>query len=272
MRTGCPPGVGEPQRHRTAAALRSRGDRIAGKRARAQRLGAPTRRNHRLRALGREHEEDIRVFGLWASVNLACQETRLYAPPNGPAWEQISEAHRGDTGRADTVSLILSLYGPGGAAHDALRDELLDPDILKPRHREAEEVLDSLGDGRYYVTICGALPLVEYVLKEASGKWEQPLKLRLEERFDKHETLPSEMETDLFLHAAAAEMLTWAIPEWWRPRKPPTGLTDELNRQWVLHGTGSGWDTRENAIRSVMLVAAAARVPKPILSMPLSSK
>lgn len=218
-----------------------------------------------------EHEEDLHVYGLWGCVSIACGNTHLYAPPHGPAWERISQERRDDTDQAGVEALILSLYGPGGEAHDALRGELLETDILKPRRREAEEVLDSLADGRHFVTICGALPLVEYVLKEAGGDWQQPLKLRLDERFDKHETLAKDMETDLFVYAAAAEMLTWAIPEWWRPRKPPTGLTDELNRQWVLHGTGSGWNTRENAIRTVMLVAAAARVAKPILSLPPAS-
>jgi hypothetical protein len=59
------------------------------------------------------------------------------------------------------------------------------------------------------------------------------LKYRLEEHFDKHAPLSENEETDLFLYAAAAEMLTWAIPEWWGNRPPPTGLTDDLNRQWM---------------------------------------
>jgi hypothetical protein len=219
-------------------------------------------------ALGRwwkDHEEEIQAFGLWGSVGVACDETHLYAPPHRPGWDRISEAHD-DTDRAGMEALILMLYGPGGDAHDALRRELLDTDILKPRRREAEEVLASLADGRYYVTICGALPLVEYVLAQAAGKWKQPEKYGLKERFNKFETSIEDMEIEVLLYAAAAEMLTWTILEWWESRKPPTGRTDELNRQWVLHGTGAGWDTRENAIRAVMLVAAAARVAKPLLS------
>jgi hypothetical protein len=36
----------------------------------------------------------------------------------------------------------------------------METDILKPRRREAEEVLDSLADGRHFVTICGPFPLL----------------------------------------------------------------------------------------------------------------
>lgn len=214
----------------------------------------------------KEHEEEIRLFGMWSSVGLACGDTNLYAPIHPEAWQRISEARDVPLDRVGMTALILSLYAPGGDAHGALRDELLSTDLLKPRRREAEEVLDSLADDRFYVTTCGALPLVEYVLAQAAGKWKHPHKYPLDERLEDESELTEGERTDLFLYVAAAEMLTWAVPEWWQSRNPPAGLTDELNRQWVLHGLAMGWDSRDNAIRAVMLVAAAARVAKPLLS------
>jgi hypothetical protein len=219
-----------------------------------------------------EHQDELEALGMWSAVGLACHTTKLYAPLHPEGWRKIKEERDKGANRAILEKVIFSLYGPGGEAYEVLRDEILSADLLKDRRREAGEVLDSLDDGRNYVTICGALPLVEHTLAQAAGKWDQPRKYPLEDRLDQAGALTQDEENDVFMYAAAVEMLTWAVPKWWESRKPPNGLTDELNRQWVLHGTGAGWDSRENAIRAVMLVAAAARVAKPLLSPRTASR
>jgi len=93
----------------------------------------------------KEHEEDLRVFGLWGSVNLACDETHLYAPPDRPGWERISEARHADTDRAGMEALILSLYGVGCANPIGLmrpcrtREPVRRVDPVSARDRAAEE-------------------------------------------------------------------------------------------------------------------------------------
>ena len=44
------------------------------------------------------------------------------------------------------------------------------------------------------------------------------------------------------------------------------GIVVELRRHLALHGTASGWNTRDNAVRAVLLLAAAARVAEPLLA------
>jgi hypothetical protein len=210
------------------------------------------------------HKDEIQAFVVWNTVKDACKDTGLYAPV-APAWQRIADAEKAGSTTAEMEALILSLYGPGGEAHDALRDELLTADLLNPRQREVEEVLDSLADGRNYVATCGALPLVEFVLSAAAGKWREPRDYELRKRL--HEPLSADDEGELLIHYAAVEMLSRAIPEVWKDTRHPApgAITTELNRHLVLHGTGVGWDNPDNAVRAVLLLAAAARVAEPLL-------
>jgi hypothetical protein len=102
----------------------------------------------------------------------------------------------------------------------------------------------------------------------AYGKWkghpgDYPLLDRL---FGREGGLDDSDETDLLFDNSAVEMLDQALRKLWKRRKVRPGtVTDELNRHRVMHGTAHGWDTRENAVRAVLLVAAAARVAGPLL-------
>jgi hypothetical protein len=59
---------------------------------------------------------------------------------------------------------------------------------------------------------------------------------------------------------SCVEMVFNAIPEMWKGQRHPLGeVTQELNRHFVLHGTGVGWDGAQNATRAVLLLAATAR-------------
>jgi hypothetical protein len=158
------------------------------------------------------------------------------------------------------------VYGPGGAGFDALTEELRDAELLANRQREVGEVLASLVDGRYYVTVCGALPLVEFVLSSAAGKWSDPRKHleRLEARLD--EELSPEVEADLLIEGTAIEMVLNEIPEIWKNGRQNIGaINEKLNRHLALHGTARGWDDPANATRSVLLLAAVARIASPLL-------
>lgn len=103
----------------------------------------------------REHEDEIRAWGLWGTVSTACTEARLYAPMHREAWLEIAAAERGDEdGKApDYEAIITSAYGPGGVGFEALRQELLNAPLLRSRQREVGEVFDSLVDRRNYVTV-----------------------------------------------------------------------------------------------------------------------
>jgi hypothetical protein len=213
------------------------------------------------------HSDEIEAFVVWGRVNRACDATALYAPP-GPAWHHISQAEGANDSSKDLESLILSLYGAGGIGHDALRDEILSAPLLKSRKREVAEVLDSLAEARHYVTICGALPLVEGLLAEAYGKWKKhPSSYPLTARLSKADAFTPEEESLLLLNQSAFKMLRTGIPKVWKshPAKPGK-TTTALNRNVALHGTGRGWDTRENAIKAVLLMAAAARIAEPLLA------
>ncbi len=63
------------------------------------------------------------------------------------AWLQLEDARRNQEPGADPdfEAMIVSLYGPGGVAFDALREELLGAQLLADRKREVNEVLASLG-------------------------------------------------------------------------------------------------------------------------------
>lgn len=208
-------------------------------------------------------DEIIAIFG-WATVRNACAEARLYAPIDAVAWRQLVEACEQPS--PDYEAIIVSLYGPSGVGFDSLVKELSTEPLLRDRRREVDQVVNSLVDGRYYVTICGALPLVEWVLTKAAGSWTQPSRYKLDARLDAAD--PKE-QTALLIKPSAVEMVLSEIPEVWKDRKHPSPdgeLTGELSRHLVLHGTGRGWDNKTNAIRSVLLLAAAAAVADVLLS------
>jgi hypothetical protein len=219
----------------------------------------------------RRHEPELRALGTWGAVGNAGREARLYVPVHPEAWRQIEEARRSADSQAepDYEAVIMSLYGPGGVAFEALRDELLQAQLLVDRRREVQEVLASLADGRYFVTVCGALPLVEYVLGNAAGKWKDPRKHleALDARLD--EPLSPDVEADLLIEATALEMVLSEIPEIWKEERQNLGaINEKLNRHLALHGTARGWDEAANATRAVLLLAAAARVAGPLLRPP----
>ena len=205
-------------------------------------------------------------MAIWGTVSSVCTDARLYAPLHREAWLGIMEAVQEErrVGTPDYEVIITSIYGPGGVGFETLRQELLASPLLRDRQREVGEVLCSLADGRNYVTICGALPLVEYVISAAAGKWNHPqkhlaeLKRRLhEDDFDGNETI--------LLEYSAVQMVLEEIPNVWNAGRQQIGVVvDELNRQYALHGTGIGWDDSTNATRAVLLLAAAARVADPL--------
>ncbi len=213
-----------------------------------------------------EHQEEIRAWAIWGTVNTACTDARLYAPMDREAWLEITDAVRaaGHKNAADREAIITSIYGPGGVGFEMLRQELLDSPLLRDRQREIGEVLDSLAEGRNYVAICGTLPLIEYVISAAAGKWNHPhkhlaeLKRRLhQDDFDANDTI--------LLEYAAVQMVLEEIPNVWDAGPHQIGaVVDELNRQYALHGTGVGWDDSTNATRAVLLLAAAGRVADPL--------
>ncbi len=214
-----------------------------------------------------EHQDEIRALGIWGTVSTACREGRLYAPMHREAWLEVTKLVRGDRANPpDYEEIIISVYQPGGVGFEALRGELRDAPLLRDRHREVGEVLDSLAAGRNYVGVCGALPLIEYVISNAAGKWNHPpkhlakLKRRLrEDDFDGNDTI-------LLLEYAAVQMILEEIPNVWEDKRQQVGaIVGELNRQYALHGTGLGWDDSTNATRVVLLLAAAARVADPLL-------
>lgn len=222
-----------------------------------------------LQAAGRwlaEHREEIEAFGMWGSVMAACERTALYVPEDA-AWRRIAEAAHDGADEAALETLILGLYAPGGSAHESLCEELRSAPLLLTRAREVNEVLASLADERHYVTVCGALPLVEGVLAAAHGKGKSRLSdYPLFDRLDAVGTLTPDEEAELLLNGSSLQMLERSIPEVWRNgRMQPGAVTAEFNRHFILHGTARGWDTRENAVRAVLLVAAAARVAGPLL-------
>jgi hypothetical protein len=216
----------------------------------------------------RRHEHELRALGTWGAVGHAGREARLYVPRDPEAWRLIEEAQfdRESKEELDFEALIVSLYGPDGVAFDALRDEIVQASLLAHRTREVQEVLDSLVDERYFVTVCGALPLVEYVLSNAAGKWNDPRKHleRLDARLD--EPMSSDVEVELLIEATALEMVLSEIPEIWKDGRQNVGaINEKLNRHLALHGTARGWNDRTNGTRAVLLLAAAARVAGPLL-------
>ena len=71
---------------------------------------------------------------------------------------------------------------------------------------------------------------------------------------------------DLLLNKSALDMAMNAADGIWRHRRHGAGTsTTELNRNIALRGTGYGWHTQQNAVRSVLLLAAMARVAGPLL-------
>lgn len=164
-----------------------------------------------------EHQDEIRALGIWGTVSSACREGRLYAPMHAEAWLEIVEAVHGDdcANPPDYEGIIISAYQPGGVGFAALRDELLEAPLLRDRHREVGEVLDSLTDGRNYVAVCGALPLIEYVISTAAGKWNHPQKHLAELKRRLHE---EEIDGDvtILLEYAAVQMVLEEVPNVWK--------------------------------------------------------
>jgi hypothetical protein len=205
-----------------------------------------------------EHREEIEAFAAWGTINTACTEAKLYAPLQGEAWAHLQPALRAPG--ADPAAVILATYGPDGVGFPALRAELAASDLLADRRVETDEVVLSLMDGRYYVCACGALPLIEYVISKAAGKWNAPDKHVAVARSRLHHDEISD-HSRLLLDSAAVQMVLEVIPDVWADSPQQVGaVVAELRRHWVLHGTGRGWDNAANATRALLLLAACARV------------
>jgi hypothetical protein len=216
----------------------------------------------------REHEPEIITLGQWSSIGIACEESGLYTPPHDEAWEAITKEI--NSRNLDVADLIISLYAPSGPAFASLRDELLCAPVLKSRRAQLAQVLDSLVERCYYLTICSVLPLIEYVISAAAGKWRQPDKHDLEARLEADDFTDDEQDA-LFADMAAVLVFTRSIPEIWESRSPPKGgETADLNRQLALHGNAYGWDTVHNAMRAVLLLAATVRAAPLLLTPPPS--
>jgi hypothetical protein len=215
----------------------------------------------------KEHQREIEAFGTWGAVRRACEETSLYAPP-AQVWRTIAEAARRGDDAASLNALILSSYGPSGEAHRALCEELRSAPLLQDRSREIDEVLASLEASRYYVTICGALPLIEGVLASAHGKWQKHLDAYpLSKRLHESGALSADQEVELILHASAIDMVFGGIRTTWKSggHRQVGAVLADLNRHRALHGTARGWDTVDNATYALLLLAAAARIAGPLL-------
>lgn len=215
-----------------------------------------------------DHQAEIEAFVTWGVVGSTGREAGLYVPFDATAWKEIAALNEREKrpDDFDHEGQILALYGPGGAAFETLKQELRSAPALADRRQEVEEVLSSLIDGRFFVTVCGALPLVEYVLSASAGRWRDPRDHveKLEEHLDN--SLNPEAQAELLVEMTALEMVLSQIPEIWKPGRHTIGAVNaSLNRHLALHGTARGWDDRANATRAVLLIAAAAKVSKPRL-------
>lgn len=212
------------------------------------------------------HQEEIAAFAVWAAVSHACEETGVYAPI-GPAWPHIADkADRNDVRALE--ALILTSYAPSGPGYDTLRDDLVSARCLADRQAEVAEVLTSLEDGRHYVAICGALPLVEGVFASTHGRWRKNINdYPLTDRLRRKGALTDDAVSDLILNKSALDMASNGTKRLWQNRRHQAGaFTTILNRNIALHGTGHGWHTEHNALTSVLLLAAVARVAEPLLN------
>lgn len=209
------------------------------------------------------HRPEIEGFVTWGVVATAGRQARLYVPLDADAWRTIADLPNPERdAEINREQQITTLYGPGGAAFATLRRELLDAPSLAPRRHEVAEVLDSLADRRYFIAVCGALPLVEYLLSVHAGRWGDPQK-RLNELRDRLDDLPvtTDAQASLLVEMTAVEMLLSEVPAVWERGPQRIGaITDKLNRHTALHGSARGWDERTNATRAVLLLAATAKV------------
>lgn len=213
------------------------------------------------------NEHTLQALAFWGAISEACEKTQLYVPRQMEAWAEIAKACEGEPAK-ELREMILSLYGPGGVGHDALRAELDAAPLLRERHQEVSEIVVSIADGRYYVAICGALPLIEGALMSARGSWKavDDVKDELVESAYESGKLTSDEIADLLGAAGAVSMVLHEVPTIWKPRPHKVGaVREELNRHFIAHGTGTGWATRPNAIRATLLLAAVARVAGPLL-------
>ena len=215
------------------------------------------------------HEDEIGSFDAWVAVQSGCKRTKLYAPVS-PVWQEISEAEKAMSDEA-LEAVILDAYSPGGPGHEKLLEEIRSAPLLQSREREIGEVLNSWIEGRYYVAICGALPLVEGVLASAHGEW-QKLHAYIDainDRIDGSALLTPEEEVGLLLNMSALEMVLGVRETIWKSGQTGVDVSSTiLNRHRALHGTGKDWDTPVNATRSMLLLAAVARVAQLLRDQP----
>lgn len=219
----------------------------------------------------RDNESEIDALITWGVVSRAGKETHLYVPADGPTWKKIESAASQDIPNFEQI--IVTSFSPGGIGFETLVEELRNADLLKRRTRELDEVVASIEDGRYFVSICGTLPLVEFVLSSAAGNWSDPRKHLEEMRRRLSETLAHELEAQLLIESSALEMVLSEIPDIWANGKQDVGAIEEkLNRHRALHGTTLGWADSQNATRALLLLAAAAKVASSLLgSTPTSN-
>jgi len=206
-------------------------------------------------------------LSIWASVAQECEQAHLYAPLQADSWRAIANLNRRDGDLSPTAAerLILDLYGPGGPGYSQLRSELLEAPLLAEWLGPTTETLDALDRAHSYLAICGALPLVEWCLGKAAGKWQHPHKHDLGARLFDVPPASHADEAEMLLNWSAVDMLRRGVPEIWTGGSSFGVDTPLLRRNVVAHGLARGWDTPDNAIRAVLLVAAAARVAGPLL-------
>jgi hypothetical protein len=214
------------------------------------------------------HQSTLEVMALWGAIAEVVERTQLYVPRGIEAWLEIMVACE-RVPDEELREVVLGLYAPGGVGHDALCTELDAAPLLSERRQEVSEVIASVRDERYYVAICGVLPLIEGVLMSARGKWIRMDKVNreLEDAACESGKLTPDELSDLLGAAGAVSMVLHDVPAVWKDSTHTVGaVREELRRHFVAHGTATGWATRLNAVRAMLLLAASARVAGPLLA------
>jgi len=149
---------------------------------------------------------------------------------------------------------------PGSDAWGWIREGLEPSPSLARWRPQLVEALDCMEDARWHASVSTLLPIIEGVVADKSGVLER---MRVGRRLEQllsadHDGTPGRLIVAMVTYPA----LKVIDAEIFANRDFATTAPNDpvLNRHTILHGVTGGYGSRENAVRSLMVVAALAEL------------
>lgn len=172
---------------------------------------------------------------------------------------ELIERQQSGADSEELVRILVEGFSPGGRLFPLIENAFETSPALAERLVEAQEVIEAFKGGKYYLTVCGAIPLIEYILHQNAGGWKSGMD-------DYLSFLPRTMndfeqiEDYTIIDYKSFDIAERLLSKLWKRGSHKVHINEDLRRHRILHGTAYGWNTKENGIRILLLVVATSTI------------